>query len=109
MRFSCSISEMNWNPFPIRSSLPGRRVDLYAEICEVFLGKRHEAIGIKQDLSPSQKQQVLQALAAWMMQQGKREVSREEAPQVIEPALAQIPFISTTIAGLSWGLSLRNA
>ena len=39
-----------------RASLPGKRVALYAEICEVFLGKRQEARGIAQELSAAQKQ-----------------------------------------------------
>ena len=30
-----------------RSSLPGRRVELYAEICEVSLGKRQQSRGIR--------------------------------------------------------------
>jgi hypothetical protein len=73
-----------------RSSLPGKRVDLYAEICEVFLGKRHEARGIKDELSPAQKQQVLQSLAYGLMQHGGREVTYEKALEVIKPALAQV-------------------
>jgi len=73
-----------------RGSLPGKRVDLYAEICEVFLGKRHEARGIIDELSPTQKRLVLQPLAYSMMQQGTREISYEEALKVIEPALMQV-------------------
>lgn len=73
-----------------RSSLPGKRVDLYAEMCEVFLGKRQEAHGIAQELSPAQKQQVLQYLAYFLMQQGMREIPCEEAQRVIVPALALI-------------------
>jgi predicted NACHT family NTPase len=46
-----------------RSSLPGRRVELYAEICEVFLGKRQQSRGIEIDMTPAQKQSVLQPLA----------------------------------------------
>ena len=41
-----------------RSELPGRRVELYREICEVFLGKRQDVRGVVRpiDLTPSQKQ-----------------------------------------------------
>jgi hypothetical protein len=63
---------------------------LYAEICEVFLGKRQEARGIAQELSPAQKQQVLQSLAYHLMEQGIHEISYEEAQQVIAPHLAQV-------------------
>jgi energy-coupling factor transporter ATP-binding protein EcfA2 len=73
-----------------RSFLPDKRVDLYAEICEVFLGKWREVRGIEQELSPAQKQHVLQPLAYWMMEQGKSEVTREEAVHVIKPVLEQV-------------------
>ena len=73
-----------------RSSLPGKRVALYAEICEVFLGKRQEARGITQELTAAQKQQVLQPLAYALMQQGVREITREAAAQIIAPQLALV-------------------
>lgn len=46
-----------------RSSLPGRRVELYVEICEVSLGKRQQSKDIQLDLTPAQKQRVLERLA----------------------------------------------
>jgi predicted NACHT family NTPase len=46
-----------------RSSLPSRRVELYAEICEVFLGKRQQSKGLQLDLTPEQRKRVLQPLA----------------------------------------------
>ena len=73
-----------------RSSLPGKRVDLYAEICEVFLGKRYEAHGIIQDLSPAQKQQVLQPLAYTLMERGTIEITRMEIEKLIAPTLALV-------------------
>ena len=50
-----------------RSSLPGRRVELYQEICLVFLGRKHQSAGIEIDLTPQQKQLVLQPLAYHLM------------------------------------------
>lgn len=73
-----------------RSSLPGRRVELYAEICEVFLGKRQQARGIVHDLTPAQKQRVLQPLAYYMMQQKQREIARETAVSVIKAPLSRV-------------------
>src|SRR5260370_26627372 len=73
-----------------RSSLPGKRVALYTEICEVFLGKRQEARGIALQLPPAQKQQVLQPLAYYLMQQGIREIPHEVARSVIAPHLAEV-------------------
>ena len=73
-----------------RSSLPGRRVELYEEICEVFLGKRHEARGILYDLTPAQKKRVLQPLAYAMMLHKQREISIEEAMAIIDEPLSRV-------------------
>jgi energy-coupling factor transporter ATP-binding protein EcfA2 len=75
-----------------RSSLPGRRVELYAEICIVFLGKRQEAKGLvsDSDLTPIQKQLVLQVLAYHMMQNNVREIKQADIPSVISACLASV-------------------
>ena len=73
-----------------RSSLPGRRVELYSEICEVFLGKRQQARGLTSDLTPAQKERVLQPLAYHMMCQEQREVSLAEAVAVIDRPLDRV-------------------
>jgi energy-coupling factor transporter ATP-binding protein EcfA2 len=73
-----------------RSSLPGRRVELYSEICEVFLGKRQAARGLHFDLTPAQKQRVLQALAYYMMHHQQREIDANEAAFVIEQPLLRV-------------------
>ncbi len=73
-----------------RSSLPGRRVELYAEICEVFLGKRQQARGVEQDLTPAQKQRVLQPLAYTMMRKNVREIGQSEAVAVIQETLEAV-------------------
>lgn len=73
-----------------RSSLPGRRVELYNEICEVFLGKRQQARGMHFDLTPAQKQRVLQTLAYFMMRKNQREVNFDEAAQIIERPLSRV-------------------
>jgi hypothetical protein len=73
-----------------RSSLPGRRVELYAEMCEVFLGKRHLASGIEDGLTPAQKQSVLEVLAYKMMQQKKREMSLKQILGIVAAPLKLI-------------------
>lgn len=73
-----------------RSSLPGRRVELYSEICEVFLGKRQQARGIAYDLTPAQKERVLQTLAYHMMQHKQREIAIDQAAQIIERPLQRV-------------------
>ena len=66
-----------------RSSLPRRRVELYAEICSVFLGTRRASYGIEDDLTPAQKQRVLQPLAYTMMEREIREIAVDEAAAII--------------------------
>lgn len=73
-----------------RSSLPGRRVELYAEIFEVFLGKRQQARGLALDLTPAQKQRVLQTLAHAMMCHQQREISEKEALDIIAKPLKSV-------------------
>ncbi|MFE4106623.1 NACHT domain-containing protein [Almyronema epifaneia] len=46
-----------------RGALPGRRVELYGEICDVLLGRRQEAKGMPDRLTAAQKQAVLQKIA----------------------------------------------
>ena len=73
-----------------RSSLPGRRVELYAEICDVFLGKRQRARGVEDTLTPIQKRRVLQSLAYQLMSTKRREVTVEEAAETISEALRRV-------------------
>lgn len=77
--------------------LPGKRVELYAEICKVFLGKRREALGVTQDLSPDQKQKVLQPLAFHLMQREKTDITIDEAQQIIAPYLVLVNAQMTPI------------
>jgi energy-coupling factor transporter ATP-binding protein EcfA2 len=73
-----------------RSALPGRRVELYKEICEVFLGRRQESKGIDLDLIPAQKQSVLQSLAYKMMFNNIREIRASDAVEVIRAPLVLV-------------------
>ncbi|WP_420630073.1 NACHT domain-containing protein [Candidatus Leptofilum sp.] len=73
-----------------RSSLPDKRVLLYQEICDVFLGKRHQARGIQYELTPIQKRRVLQSLAYEMMQRNLRDIARANAADIIDPALRRV-------------------
>jgi predicted NACHT family NTPase len=73
-----------------RSSLPGRRVELYAEICEVFLGQRQEARGLLSDLTPAQKIRVLRQLAFTMMDKELREINTTDAIRTITKPLSTV-------------------
>jgi predicted NACHT family NTPase len=71
-------------------------VELYAEICEVFLGKRQQARGLELDMTPAQKQRVLQPLAYVMMCRQLREVPVAEAAVIIQKPLV---LVSPQIVG----------
>jgi hypothetical protein len=71
-----------------RGTLPGRRVELYGEICDVLLGRRQEAKGLPPDpLTAAQKQTVLQVLALKTMQRKKRRFKIVTACLLIRPTL----------------------
>lgn len=101
---SFDIAELAVNPLLLtmianvhrfRGSLPGRRVALYAEMCEVFLGKRQEAKGMKDEFTPAQKQSVLRHLAYATMQQRTREFKQEGAIEIIAEPLKLVPVAIT--------------
>jgi energy-coupling factor transporter ATP-binding protein EcfA2 len=73
-----------------RGALPGRRVELYAEICEVLLGHWQTARGIPDPLTAAQKRQVLQPLAFAMMERQVREFALADALTVIRDPLANV-------------------
>jgi hypothetical protein len=70
-----------------KSHLPERRVELFAEICEVFLGKRQQARGLELDLTPAKKTRVLRVLAYEMMCRESREIPAASAGKAIAETL----------------------
>lgn len=78
-----------------RGQLPGRRVELYAEICDVLLGHWRAAKGIKESLTAAQKRVILQPLAAEMMLRGKRQISNQDALKIIEEPLKTVNLKKT--------------
>ena len=74
-----------------RGALPGRRVELYAEISDVLLGKRDRARGISIDLTPEQQKVVLQVLAFKLTVEHKtREFSLELGSELIAEKLQDV-------------------
>lgn len=72
IKITPAIASMATNPLLLtmiatvhnyRGALPGRRVELYSEICDVLLGRRQEAKNMSDGLSAAQKQAVLQKIA----------------------------------------------
>src|SRR5205085_152680 len=94
-----ALTELSANPLLLtmiatihryRGMLPDRRVDLYKEICEVFLGKRRQAHNLDLELAPTQKQSVLQPLAYQSMLHQQQVISSEAALNWIKDPLASI-------------------
>jgi energy-coupling factor transporter ATP-binding protein EcfA2 len=73
-----------------RGQLPGRRVELYAEICDVLLGHWREAKGIQDNLTAAQKRVALQPLAAEMMAKSVREIKIADAIKIIREPLQTV-------------------
>jgi NACHT domain/Sulfatase-modifying factor enzyme 1 len=73
-----------------RGVLPGRRVELYHEICDVLLGRRQDAKKIPDALTATQKKVVLQVLALGLMKQQTREFTHKLGAQIIQDKLRDI-------------------
>ncbi len=96
---SAPIAAMATNPLLLtmiavvhdnRGALPGRRVELYAEICDVLLGRRQEAKKIPDRLTPAQKQSILQVLALELMKRKTREFKKALAVEIIRNKLLKV-------------------
>jgi energy-coupling factor transporter ATP-binding protein EcfA2 len=72
------------------SALPGKRVELYKEICQVLLERRQRAKNIAEALTAAQKQSVLQVLAFELMQQKAREFNLSDGIDWITDKLADV-------------------
>lgn len=99
IKHSAPLASMAVNPLLLtmiatvhcfRGALPGRRVELYAEICDVLLGRRQEAKGVPDRLSAVQKKSVLQVLALDLMQVKRREFTLDIGSRRIKEKLATV-------------------
>jgi len=72
------------------SALPGKRVELYKEVCQVLLDRRQRAKKIDDVLTATQKQSVLQVLALALMQANTREFKLSEGVSLIRGKLAKV-------------------
>lgn len=66
------------NVHKFRGALPGSRVDLYGEICQVLLWRRQEAKKLASELTGDQKMTLLSGLAFTMMSRHIRDLSRDQ-------------------------------
>ncbi len=99
IRESAAIDALATNPLLLTmiahvhhygGALPGTRAELYKEVCEVLLGKRHIAHGVPVDMLASQKQVILQRLAYDMMCRKVRDQSQAEIGGSISAVLARV-------------------
>lgn len=72
------------------SALPGKRVELYKEICQVLLERRQRAKNIADALTATQKQSVLQVLAFKLMQQKTRDFNLSDGIDWITDKFADV-------------------
>jgi hypothetical protein len=102
-----TLAEMALNPLLLtmiatvhrfRGALPGRRVELYHEICDVLLGRRQDAKGMADTLTATQKKVVLQVLALGLMKQKTREFSPALGVKLIQDKLRDIGGYETNAA-----------
>ncbi|WP_149261310.1 NACHT domain-containing NTPase [Actinomadura sp. K4S16] len=74
-----------------RGSLPGSRVALYEEVCQVLLHRRQEAKNLRDTdadrLSGEKKERIVQELAWYMMRRELRDIPAEEAERAIRTVL----------------------
>ena len=93
-----------------RGQLPGRRVELYAEICDVLLGHWQQGKGLEESLTAAQKRVALQPLAAKMMQRKLRDIRTDEALRIITKPLKRVglshPSIQTFLKEVQAGSGL---
>ncbi len=94
-----ALSDLTVNPLLLtmiamvhryRGQLPGRRIELYAEICDVLLGHWREAKGIQDSLTAVQKRVALQPLAGAMMKRRLRQIGAMEAMAVMAEPLQSV-------------------
>ncbi len=73
-----------------RGALPGRRAELYAEICDVLLGRRQEAKGLPDKLTATQKRSVLQVLALNRMRKESSDFTLLQGSLLIQKKLVAV-------------------
>lgn len=84
-----------------RNALPAGRADLYSEISQVMLWRRHEAKRLPVELPGAGKERVLTHLAFTMMNERVRDLPRPRVLEVILPSLRRISIEATPEACLA--------
>jgi hypothetical protein len=82
-----------------RGALPGSRADLYKEICEVLLWRRHETKGLRPQVRGDQQIAVVRELAFHMMLQRQRDLPYTDVLSVFNNVL---PRYSSTVTAVDF-------
>ncbi|WP_328617535.1 NACHT domain-containing protein [Amycolatopsis sp. NBC_00355] len=99
LRNSAALRELTVNPLLLtmianvhhyRSALPGSRAELYSEICEVMLWRRHSAKRLPAELGGDQKELLLRQLAFTMMERRVRDLPRSGVLTALQPMLRRV-------------------
>jgi NACHT domain len=108
LRNKSSLHDLTANPLLLtmitmvhryRGALPGSRVELYSEICEVLLGRWRQTIGVHDRMQSAQKLLVLRPLANHMMMIRERDIKTSDTLSVISPLLETINVKGITPEG----------
>ncbi|MET9224728.1 NACHT domain-containing protein [Lentzea sp. NPDC003310] len=78
------------NVHKFRGALPGSRVDLYSEICQVLLWRRQEAKKLASELTGDQKMSLLSGLAYTMTRKHVRDFDRTDVLTEFRPFLRRM-------------------
>ncbi len=87
-----------------RGALPGRRVELYAEICDVLLGHWQAAKGLATELTAAQQRMILEPMALHLMDVRNREISAAEAEAIVSEPLARLKGSTATASAFLQGV-----
>jgi hypothetical protein len=110
LRNSAVLRELTVNPLLLtmitnvhhyRSALPGSRAELYSEICEVMLWRRHIAKRLPIGLGGDQMELLLRRLAFTMMERRVRDLPRSGVLTALHPMLRRVSKDLTAATFLS--------
>lgn len=99
LRNTAALHELTVNPLLLtmianvhhyRGALPGSRAELYSEICEVMLWRRHSAKKLPAELGGDQKELLLRQLAFTMMERRVRDLPRTGVLAALKPLLRRV-------------------
>jgi len=102
LRLSPPLTALTVNPLLLtmlamvhryHGALPETRVELYAEICEVLLGRWRQTKGIQDTLTAAHKLAALRPLAARMMERKLRDIRTSDANAIIATPLKRLGIV----------------